>query len=155
MQLQVAGRRGVYLLGEACASPIRHAPNRWGGRLFQPGCMGLGLNESKSWVLANGLGFKWARLRFEYFLGLNLRFWISRIHSEEVSGSLAFGTRIFSSSGFRYGPQTESVYSFSPLIFQKTAFMHSKFSKNQHATKHTHTTYKKNNIPDSYLPLGL
>ena len=53
------------------------------------------------------------------FLGLNLRLWISRIHSEEVSGSLAFGTCIFSSSGFRCGPQTESVYNGLVLFVHK------------------------------------
>ena len=44
-------------------------------------------------------------------LGLDLRLRISQIHSEEVSGSFEFGTRIFSSSGFHCEPQTESVYS--------------------------------------------
>ena len=68
--------------------------------------MGLGLNGPKSWVLANGLGFN--ELGSDLSIsGLNLRLRISRIHSEEVSGSLAFGTRIFSSLVFRCGPQTE------------------------------------------------
>ena len=76
-------------------------------------CMGLGLNGPKSWVLAKGLGFNELGSDLSV-LGLNLRLRISQIYSKEVSGSLAFGTHIFSSSGFRCGPQTESVYSLPP-----------------------------------------
>ena len=73
----------------------------------------LGLVALKNWVSANGLGLGELD-SYLNVLGLSLRFRISPIHSEEVSGSLAFETRIFSSSGFRCGPQTESVYILPP-----------------------------------------
>ena len=82
MQLQVAGRRGVRLIIEASASSSR-------------ACMGLGLNGPKSWALVNGLGLGVLGSALS-ILGLNLRLRISRIYSKEVSGSLAFRTRIFS-----------------------------------------------------------
>ena len=71
--------------------------------------MGLGLNGLKNEFLANGLGLGELGLDLSV-LGLNLRLRISRIYFEKVSGSLAFGTRIFSSLRFYCGPQTESVY---------------------------------------------
>ena len=75
--------------------------------------MGLGLNELKSWVLANGLGL--GELGSDLsVLGLDLRLRISQIHSKEVSGFLAFIVHILSSSDFRCGPQTESFYSLPP-----------------------------------------
>ena len=40
----------------------------------------------------------------------------SRLSSEEVSDSLAFGARDFLSLGFRYRPQTESVYTCTIFI---------------------------------------
>ena len=62
--------------------------------------MGLGLDGPESLGLSQfGLGLG--------ELGLNLRLRISRIHFEEVSGSLTFGNRIFSSLDFRCGPQTD------------------------------------------------
>ena len=74
--------------------------------------MGLGLDGPKSWALGYGLGL--GELGSDLSIsGLNLRFRISRIYSEEVSGSLAFGTRIFSSSGFHLGPQTERCLQYS------------------------------------------
>ena len=83
--------------------------------------MGLGLVGLKTRFWANGLGL--GELGSDLsVLGLNLKLRISHIHSEEVSDSLAFGTRIFSSSGFRCGPQTESVYSLPPG-FSKTEFL--------------------------------
>ena len=65
---------------EACTSSVRRAPHRSGVRLIvearligeagassSRSCMGLDLNGPKSWALANGLGFKWAGLKFECF----------------------------------------------------------------------------------------
>ena len=94
---------------EACASSVRHAAHRSGVRLIVEAgdscsriCMGLGLNGPKSWALANGLGLNELGSGLS-ILGLVLRLRISRIYSEKVLSSLAFGTRIFSSSGFRCG----------------------------------------------------
>ena len=106
---------------EACTSLVRHAPHRSGVRLIvevgassNRAYMGLGLDGPESLGLRQfglGLGELGSDLSV---LGLNLRFRIFRIHFEEVSGFLAFVTRIFSLSDFRCGPQTESVYSLSP-----------------------------------------
>ena len=68
--------------------------------------IGLGSDEAKSLSLRQfglGLGELGSDLSVS---GLNLRFRISRIYSEKVSGSLAFATRIFSLAGFRRGFQT-------------------------------------------------
>ena len=76
-------RSGVRLIVEASASSSR-------------ACMGLGLDGPESLGLRQfglGLGELGSDLSV---LGLNLTLWISRIHFEEVLGSLAFGTRIFS-----------------------------------------------------------
>ena len=73
--------------------------------------MGLGLNGPIGWVLGQfglGLGELGPNLSI---LGLDLKFRISQIHSEEISGFVAFEIRIFSSSGFHCGPQTKGVYS--------------------------------------------
>ena len=77
-------------------------------------------------------------------LGLNLRFRISQIYSEEVLGSLAFRTRIFSSSGFHRGPQTERCLQFAPFIFQKNRIHAFKFFQKINMQRNTHTTHKKN-----------
>ena len=70
--------------------------------------MGLGLVGLKMDFWANGLDL--GELGSDLsVLGLVLRLRISQIYSEKVSGFLAFETRIFSSSVFRCGPQTESV----------------------------------------------
>ena len=83
------------------------------GAFSRQAYMSLGLVGLKIrfWAIGLGLGELGSSLSIS---GLNLRLQISRIHSKEVSGSLAFGTRIFSSSGFRCGPKTESVYSLPP-----------------------------------------
>ena len=58
-------------------------------------CTGLDLNGPKSWVLVDGLGL--GVLGFDLgILGLVLSLRISQIHYEKISGSLAFGARIFS-----------------------------------------------------------
>ena len=109
------------------ASCKRRAPHRSGVRLIietgassSRACTGLGLNGPKSWVLIDGLGLGILGSDLG-ILGLVLRLRISQIHSEEISSFLAFGARIFSSSGFHCGPQTESVYSF-PTGFRKLNF---------------------------------
>ena len=71
-----------------------------------------------------GLGILGQDLRVS---DLNLRFQTSRVHFEEVLGSFTFRVHILSSSGFRFGPQTESVYSLTP------SFLKIEFLKKQHA----------------------
>ena len=44
------------------------------------------------------------------FLSFDLAFWALGFILEKFRTSLAFRTRIFSSSGFRCGPQTDGVY---------------------------------------------
>ena len=74
-------------------------------------CMGLVGFKMEFWANGLDLGELDSDLSV---LGLDLRLRISQIHSVKVSGSLAFGTRIFSSLGFRCEPQTKSVYSLPP-----------------------------------------
>ena len=78
--------------------------------------MGLGLGFDGllglSWILAQILGLFWAWIK---------GFRVYRDLLEEVLGSLAFRAHVFSSSGFRRGPQTESIYSL-PLVFRKLNF---------------------------------
>ena len=102
----------------------RRAPHRSGVRLIvgagassSQACMGLGLVGLKMDFWTNGLDL--GELGSDLsVLGLVLRLRISQIHSEEVFSSLAFETRIFSSSYFRCGPQTEHVYNMPPSTTQ-------------------------------------
>ena len=63
----MAERRGVHLLPEVCALPIRRAPDQGGRCLFSPGLHGFGLRGSKNWILANGLGLSELGSDFECF----------------------------------------------------------------------------------------
>ena len=84
-------------------------------------------------------------------MGLRLEWLIS----EDIFGSSCISRSLtFSSLGFRCGPRTEGAYR-CPLDFLKNhkhAFKF--FKKSTRNQTHTHTTHKKNNIPDSYLLLG-
>ena len=111
----MARRRGVYLFGEEGAS------SSWA-------YMGLGSNGPKSWVLANGLGFKWDGLRFEHF-GLGPKasdlsnslwrsFWVL-LHSE-----LAFSHHRAFVAGLK--PRVSTIF---PLDFLKNCIHAFKFFK--------------------------
>ena len=132
-------RWGVHLTDLVCAWSLRRVPLpagpawAWAWAWMDPK---VGLE----WVDGLGLGILGSDLNVS---GLNLRFRISQIHSEKVSGSLAFRVRYFLIIGLSLRASNRECLQFSPLIFQKTAFMHSNFSKNQHATKHIHTNTKK------------
>ena len=102
--------------------------------------LGLDLNGPKSWVLTNGLGF---RLGLRYF-GLRFeRFRVLGLTLKKFSGSLAFGTRIFSSSGFRCEPVTESTYSLPPWFFENWVLKSDFWKSNiqEKAVKIKQTTY--------------
>ena len=80
---------------------------------------------------------------------MNLGFWAFDSISEKFRAFLAFKTHIFSSSGFRCGPQTESVYSLSP-DFSKTEFLKLIFEK---ATC-TNAVDNKSDVPDLQALFG-
>ena len=109
------------LLPEACALPIRHAPDQGGRRLFSPGLYGFGLGGPKNWILANGLGLGVLGSDLSV-LGLDLRLHISQIYSEKVSGSLAFRVRYFLIIGLSLRAPDRECLQFAPLIFQKLSF---------------------------------
>ena len=93
--------------------------------------------------LVDGLGLGAFRLKIECF-GPKLK--VSDLSNLlwRSSGSLAFGTRIFSSSVFRRETQTERCLQFAPLIFRKNRIHAFKFFQKINMQRNIHTTHQKN-----------
>ena len=103
----------------------------------------LGLNGFWAW---NGFGFGMG-FRLEWVLGLNSWF------PKTFSGSLAFRDHLLSHHWAFVAGLRPRVSTDAPLIFRKTANMHSNFSKNQLATRHTPaTTHTHTDAHTWFLP---